>query len=73
MTKIGERLRVYVRYYYERPLLIGPMVHTKTYISTYFYSQYLVLFTVVPVLRSRTPVIISMQLYLLIVLRVIAV
>ena len=24
------------------------MVHTKTYIFTYFYSQYLVLFTMVP-------------------------
>ena len=28
--------------------LIGPMVYTKTYIFTYFYQQYLALFTMAP-------------------------
>ena len=34
--------------YYGGPELIGPMVYTKTYIFTCFYSQYFVLFTMVP-------------------------
>ena len=30
------------------PYYIGPTVHTKTYITCYFYSRYLVLFTITP-------------------------
>ena len=28
--------------------LVGPMVHTKTYVLNYFYCEYLVLLTMVP-------------------------
>ena len=35
-------------HYHGGPQQIGPTVHTKTYIFTYFYQQYLVSFTMVP-------------------------
>ena len=46
--KTSARLIHTARYKNIRPLLLGPMVYTKTYIFNHFYRHYLVLLSMVP-------------------------
>ena len=49
--------------YYGGYKLIGPTIHTKTYIFTNFYEQYLVLFTMVPRDGCRWDLVLQLQLW----------